>query len=82
MHLYNFHKCFAQWHTGMDDWFANTEQAMTPDTDGGADIEQMHMDYLDTTPDVNVEFGEIMQPETGGVQHSKNYFLFLVKISE
>ena len=73
MHLYNFHECFAQWHTGMDDWFANTEQDMTPDTDGGADIEQM--DYSDTS-DANVEFREIMELETGDVQYNKKSIFY------
>ena len=60
----------------MDDRFANTEQDMTPDFDDGADIEQMDYpsDYPDTTPDANVEFGQIMEPETGDVQHSNNFF--------
>ena len=54
----------------MDDRFANAEQDMTPDFDDGADIEQMDYpsDYPVTTPDANVEFEEIMEPETGDVQ--------------
>ena len=61
---------------------ANAEQDMTPDFDDGADIEQMDYpsDYPDTTPSANVEFGEIMEPETGDVQHSNNFFLFFSTI--